>query len=455
METKSSTDTTVWTAAVDSTGTASISYTVNGGSSTSFVVKGVCYSPCPIGGSNAFGPNIGDWFWDTYSVDDVTITSWQQTWLADLPNIAALNANTVRVYCMLENQLNNAGDGFGTNNFTHAAFLDACYQQGLFVIVGFPLPPWMFQLNGSPDPIGATAWEGNMVATIGALASHPAVLGFTIANEVDNGAVDTYAGGHTQAHWWCKVQYFAQLAKQAAPTKLIGIANHDDIGICANCATNMANCSSIDFWGVNTYQSKSFASVFGGSAGYSTGYALLTGSALKPVILTEFGFPSTSRLSADTCNPQNIVSTATTQAKTAADLTTMLPQVFTTAICAGVCYFEYCDEWWNQSGYQIGPINTPCPGVTGPYAPATISTTTPTLAPPNTYTWYGGPVACGFPNYYWDNMGFGLYSVAVGAGRNPAQPWNLSGNAPALPLDTRNPRQPVIEAVTAGFATST
>lgn len=111
----------------------------------------------------------------------------------------------------------------------------------------------------------------------------------------------------------------------------------------------------------------------------------------------------------------------------------------------GLCYFEYCDEWWNQSEYSIA-ANVTCPLVTGPDAPNSGATGGTGFVPPNDYTWYGGLIACGFPNYYWDNDGFGLYSVSVGEGRKPSSPWG--NNAPALPLDTRTPRPPVISSFT-------
>lgn len=180
------------------------------------------------------------------------------------------------------------------------------------------------------------------------------------------------------------------------------------------------------------------------------GYATLTGAALKPVILTEYGFPSTSRTTANTLTPTAIYSDSTTEANVAAVLDTMLPNAYAEQLNLGVCYFEFCDEWWNQSGYTIA-ASASCPGATGANAPSGGAGSNGTLQPPNGYTWYGGPIACGFPNYYWDNDGFGLYSVGVGAGRDPANPWDGSTNAPATPLDTRTARTAVIQSLTKAF----
>lgn len=420
---------------------ASLTVTTDDSTVSQFRIKGVCYSPCPIGGSNNNAPGIGDWFWDTYTSGSTTITSWEQTWANDLPKIKALGVNTIRVYCMLSKQL---PDKWNTKTiYTHQKFLDACYAHGIFVLVGFPLPTQMFDKGQTPIP-DATWWQKNLQQTVSALGVHPAVMGFVIANEVDNGAVDTYGPSSKKKYWWSQVEAMAKIAKKAAPDKIIGIANHDDPGICTHCAAEMADCTSIDFWGVNTYQPQSFSSVFGGS-GFSNGYAKLTGAALKPVILTEYGFPSTSRITANTLNPAEIISTTETQQNVANVLNIMMPQAYAEQLNLGVCYFEYCDEWWNQSGYTIA-ANTTCPAASGPNAPNGGSGGN--FTPPDDYTWYGGPIACGFPNYYWDNEGFGLYSVAVGSGRNPSNPWDSSTNAPATPLDTRTPRAPVISSVT-------
>ncbi len=332
--------------------------------------------------------------------------------------------------------------------FTHQKFLDACYSYGLSVMVGFPMPPKVFYTGETPTP-ATSWWTDNLTTTFTALGSHPAVMGFTIANEVDNGPVNTYentAKTNTAAvqYFWNKIEAIAALAKAAAPDKLIGIANHDDPNICRKASSYMATCTSVDFWGVNTYQPASFASVFGDSA--TTGYATLTGAALKPVILTEYGFPSTSRKSADTLKPDKIYSDNTTEQNVADVLNVMLPKAHAEQLNLGVCYFEYCDEWWNQSGYSITNTTSTCSSATGSNAPTPSNGGS--FTPPNLYTWYGGPVACGFPNFYWDNEGFGLYSVGVGKGRKDKNnPWDNAGNKPALPLDTRTPRQIVINAI--------
>ena len=435
------TDTTVWTCSVKTTGptpVASLNISLNGSTPKPFKIKAICYSPCPIGGSNALGSHIGDWFWDSFQ----NVTNWSGTWSKDLPMIRAIGTNTIRVYCFLDKQL---PPGSQTQVFTHKEFLDTCYENDLSVIIGFPLPQSLFILDQTSKP-KADWWASNLKQTVTEVANHPAVLGFTIANEVDNGSVDTYGPKKKAEYWWGQVQAMAARAKAAAPDKLVGIANHDDPGICEHASSYMATCHDIDYWGVNTYQPLSFSSVFGGDG--VVGYATLTGAALKPVILTEYGFPSTSRVTANTLAPEQIYSDSATECNVASVLDNMLPQAYEQQLNLGVCYFEFCDEWWNQSAYTLSE-NQGCPDAKAPNAPK--SRVGGSFSPPNVYTWYGGPIACGFPNYYWDNEGFGLYSVGVGTGRNPAQPWDKKTNAPATPLDTRIPRQAVIAALRNSF----
>jgi hypothetical protein len=87
----------------------------------------------------------------------------------------------------------------------------------------------------------------------------------------------------------------------------------------------------------------------------------------------------------------------------------MLPMAFQQPLCLGLYYFEYCDEWWKEP------------------------------AAPNIYTWWGSAQASGFPNGYWDQEGFGLYSIRRGGNLNNNDPiWE--NNGPNLPIDLHTER---------------
>lgn len=426
----------IWTCSVDTSGSqpvAALKLSHNLGTPRPFTIKGVCYSPCPINAANSNAPGLGDWFWDSYSGPGYGITDWGALWQRDLGNIAAMGANTIRVYNMISRQINQDGTYPQPWNsgqlFTHQAFLDACLAQGLYVVVGIGLPQQMFWT----DPPGPSAmagetdfWNNVLSETVTQLGTHPAVLGFIFMNEWDANLVTyPYPIGaptnlDTVSYWWSQIQALAAVVKAAAPGKLVGIALHDDPNICGGAASYMAQCPSVDFWGVNSYQTQTFEPVFG-STPAGPGYAGLTGDALKPVLLTEWGMPATTRT--DPSNPATICQTTQSIANAAAVATTMLPLAYAETLCLGLCYFEYCDEWWNQAGS------------------------------PNIYTWYGGPAAPGFPNGYWDQDGFGLYQTIPGAGKDGGSVWCQDGGygQPCTPIDSMDIRQATVSAVTTAF----
>ena len=403
-------DTTKWACGVDpNTRAATLTMSRNGGAPARALIKGVCYSPAPINGSNKFAPALGDWYWDDFA----PITGWEVLWKRDLHQMRRLGVNAIRVYCSLSRQLN--GDGTfpvpwnSGHKFTHQKFLDWCWngsappvdQNPMYLLVGIPLPSNMFwkdQYDNTPQT-QIDFWTNVLQETVASMAQHPAVMGFTIQNEQD-GADVCYNNPELATFWWGQVEKMAAIVKAAAPDKLVGMATHDDPNIPAKASAYMAQCPHLDFWGINTYQTQSFSSVF-------SGYADLTGSALKPVVLTEFGMPATSHR--DPGDPASIYEDASTRSKAAGVIGNMLPQAFQNPLGLGVYYFEYCDEWWNQ-----------------PEAP-------------NIYTWYGGPPASGFPNGYWDNDGFGLFSTKRGGTLpNNAPIW--VGNGPNMPIDVQTAR---------------
>jgi hypothetical protein len=438
-------DTTDWSLALDtstpSQPKATLSLSLNGGKQSPVWLKGMCYSPCPINGSNAYAPAIGDWFWDTYSGPGYKITGWKALWQRDLGNIRALGANTIRVYSVLSRKLTADGQFPSPWNsgqlMTHKDFLDECWNGGsqpLYVLAGIPMPDAMYWRdkyeNASQSEI--TFWTEVLKETVAQLSSHPAVLGFIIQNELDS-AVVTWPnppGAPTNLKdvefWWGQVQNFASLAKGAmgGNRKLVGMADHDAPPIPTDAQSYMATVPDLDFWGVNTYQTQNFNSIFE-SGGGLVGYDSVETAALKPVLLTEWGMPATGHK--DPNNAGSIYADSGTIKKAADVITRVVPDAGNHALNIGIYYFEYCDEWWNQPGA------------------------------PNIYTWWGGTPAPGFPNGYWDQDGFGLYSQARGSkdGKplpNDAPIWDGSINAPAQPIDTVTARDGTVTALKTVFS---
>ncbi len=424
------TDTTRWRCAVDpasGAATLTVSRSDPGGPPTPVALKSLCYSPAPLNASNAFAPAIGDWFWD----GSPPISGWDALWARDLPAIRALGANTIRVYCMLSRQLNPDGtipDPWDQGRlFTHQAFLDRCWDASappearapIYVLVGIPLPSRMFwKTQHDQTPAAEIAyWTQVLGETAKTLGRHPAVMGFTIQNEQD-GAQVCYGDPDLAAFWWGQAEAFAAAVKADAPGKLVGMAVHDDPNIPGKAAAHMAGCPHIDFWGVNTYQTRSFDSVFNPVPGVGPGYAGMTGAALKPVILTEFGIPATGHRSPS--DPSTIHEDAGTRAGAARVAGAMVAEAYRYPLGLGLYYFEFCDEWWNE-----------------PLAP-------------DIHTWWGGAPAGGFPNGWWDQDGFGLHSIARGGGLpNDAPVWVNDG---PNTIDAHTERTELTAAVRAAFA---
>lgn len=411
--------TTQWTCGVDGSGKATLlcQITENGKPSNPFPVKlkGLCYSPAPMNGSNKFAPALGDWYWDDFNAGGTVIHGWSPLWQRDLPAMRRIGANSIRVYCMLSRQLNGNGTFPQPWNsghlFTHGRFLDWCFnttappldRHSKYVLVGIPVPAtmlWKEQYDRASDA-EKTYWMNVLAETAASMAQHPGVVGFTVQNEQD-GADVCYNNTAWADFWWGQIEKMAAIVKKAAPDKLVGMATHDDPNIPRKAAAWMAKCPSVDFWGVNSYQTQTLDSIFGD-------YGRLTGSARKPVLLTEWGMPATSHR--DPNNRGSIYEDPNTRKKAGDVLARMVPQAYGHPLCIGLYYFEYCDEWWNEPGA------------------------------PNNYTWWGGPSAPGLPNGYWDNEGFGLFSIKRGGSLpNNAPIWDAKANGPALPIDVHYER---------------
>ncbi|HXZ25471.1 MAG TPA: hypothetical protein VEI24_04550, partial [Nitrospiria bacterium] len=265
-------DETKWECTVDPVSkTATLQVSRNNEAPSATAIRGACYSPAPINASNKYAPALGDWYWDDFG----SITGWKALWQRDLPRMRG-PVNAIRIYCSLSRQLNPDGTFPSPWNsgqvFTHQTFLDSCWNAGdhdpIYVLVGVPLPATMFwknQYESAPEA-EKTYWTNVLQETVAQVGRHPAVMGFTIQNEQD-GADVCYGDPTLAAFWWGQAEKMAALVKSAAPDKLVGMATHDDPQIPARAASYMMNCPHIDFWGVNTYQTKSFDSVFSGYAG--------------------------------------------------------------------------------------------------------------------------------------------------------------------------------------------
>lgn len=420
-----------WRTEVDDGGTAHVRLavtTADGGAAPAadFLPRGVAYSPAPIGFSNKDGPGFGDIFWDTPG----PFLDFERVWKRDLQTLRDSGFNTVRTYSLIAHFINNDGSIPTPQDFQqpgtllvrqHQKFLDELWNNGqdpIYVIVGIPMPPAIYikQVHDNTSANELAYWDDNFTATVQQMKNHPAVLGFTIFNEV--GGQPDYAGDPAKAgFYWSQVQKYSTRAKQLAPDKLVGWAFNDDPVFARDTVEyRQTYAQSVDFYGVNAFQRDQLKTTLDPWA--ASAQRTSKGSAARPVLLTEYGLPATGHRDG---SPLSIYADPTTIKNAAGYVSARIAEAFGVPIMAGMTYFEWSDEWWKQPG----GLNT---------------------------RWDGGDPNAGFPNGYWDEEGFGLNSIALN-GRNADQVYtdNLGGKGGNLQVDKLTPRSDLLNAVVDAF----
>eukprot|EP00808_Paulinella_micropora_P002770 g69914.t1 len=125
-----------------------------------FFIKGVCYSPAPIGDSPVAGPPYGDYFTAEYS----------RIWERDLPLMKAMGANVVRIYSW-----NVSSD--------HTPFLDAAHRYGLYVMVTY------YMGTAVENPVNNSFQRMQVikrfVRQVRIYRTHPALIIWSFGNEIN------------------------------------------------------------------------------------------------------------------------------------------------------------------------------------------------------------------------------------------------------------------------------
>jgi hypothetical protein len=445
--------------------------TVNG---TPFTIKGMCYSPAPIGYNVRRDQDaLGDLFWDVVRNPNNRDEIWSYNWYAlwgngrlyddyfardDLKTMRDdLGVNAIRVYGMMSRQAVKGvipADPVSGYHFTHADFLDKCYNNGnnpIYVLVGIPMPEALFKKYDSPPPDinqQQKFWEYMLDETTKDLADHPAVLGFIIMNEAEaepfsHGNNVTAENKLKKDHFYYRSIQYAKTVKANARDKLVGWAPTDVPPLYKFAAENTFSAGDLagkiylvelakafDFWGVNTYQKENLESVLGdlqNPVGLS--FRQLPADTKKPVIFTEIGWPATGR-EGDAVSGKIKYDDAN-GANTAKFIERMIGMAYGVKtpeysgekkyadLFAGAFYFSFSDEWWKSEN-------------------PTQWNTTPNL------------IAENWPNKFNDQEGYGLYGVKRGSVKgvslsNDAPIWCSTG--PCLPVDEMVPRLPLTGAL--------
>ena len=265
--------------------------TVNG---EPFVVRGIAYSPTPVGRDVNSGYN---WWSD------------QETYTNDFPMIHQMGANTIRTY--------------GSIGATRSA-MDNAYLENIYVIMGYWVNP---HLNLSSESIRQNLVDG-FVSVVRKWKNHPAVLMWSFGNEVEQNY-----GGNVE-DWYTLLQEAAQAAHEEEGENYHPVTTaHSDIAGSKlgdpSVKADDASMSALDLWGINSYRGPTFTGLFSEYASKSS----------KPFILVEWG--------ADAWDGRTSIEDQSTQSEyIRTQWLDIEKNLGPSGPCLGGTVFEWSDEWW-------------------------------------------------------------------------------------------------------------
>jgi hypothetical protein len=431
--------------------------------------KAVDYGPSPIGYDVHANDALSDVFWDAYKTESgADQFNWYGLWgvghlystyyaREDVNRIRSLGCNALRVYALIAKQLpskylndNKKFPDFATygHHFTHKAFLDQCWNNGVnpvFVLADIPLPDGAFLTRSKLDTGELTWWEANFTQSITDVKDHPAIMGFNVMNEKDaNYAAAPPTGPDANTdYFYGQTMKYADLAKSIAPDKFVGWALHDFPDVPLFFSRNTSKdpqfasrglygewLRSFDFWGLNVYQTINFDAELsptidirkpdGSKAGLT--YAQIPAGMQRPVFFTEVGWSGAARTADGAA-----FSTDPTEMKAADDRCgALITQMFSLAyggdpnskILCGTFFFSFSNEWWKSEQPTVFNVT---PGV---------------------------PYKSDLPSHYADEEGFGLYAVKRGGTFKNDDPYTDQYGNPLLPEDDLIPRPAMVKALT-------
>jgi hypothetical protein len=360
-----------------------------------FVVKGMNYSPVPIGAAPRYIP-YGDYFIPYYA----------NVWKPDLDKIRETGINVIKLYA--GNPDLNAGAPETAGNWK--AFLDYCWNGGnkpVYVVMFSYTQGGVIAQGGA----GLNDYIRQYDKLVKSTVKHPAVFGYMIGNEI----FDSVTGN---PQFWTNFGRLIDAAQAAGLSQsqnpfLMTAVNDEFTPQTSWPAIKLGEQSgklrNLDSWCINIYRGPEF-----GGAGNSvfTQYLALMNSfqtpLRKPLILGEWGTPHTTR-------PIGIYGTEATMPVTNLDdvpqsqmgtgqpyfaaqpVATFLNTQWNTIkanlkagpnqVCVGGFIFDWCDEYWK------GDPDNPNPPVVQKGGPA------------------AGFNGDAFAGGYWDEAGFGVTSA--------------------------------------------
>lgn len=329
-----------------------------------FTALGVNYSPVPIGGSQGFVET---------DRGDVFSNDWTFIHERDIPLMREMGINSIRVYNFFPWKFPTAQSPEWSqgNHNDHTDFLDLCWNGGenpVYVWVSFQVPTCFHYTTAADQPSSGVSWrlqngrwayvdpdtveedaltrqfvENSYQKLAEHYGGHPAVIGFVIGNEQN----DEIA--RSSPVYWNWVNSVAKIIKNEVEDKLTMISIVDDGTLTVRAAVALGALKDIDVWGINSYR----GTVHTGFDTLFTDYAAVSN---KPLLVTEFGPPASTRGDDD----EVIELPDNAQAQADYILVHFEDIVAHRSICSGGYIFEWSDEWWKSvDPTQQDPSNAP------------------------------------------------------------------------------------------------
>lgn len=340
-----------------------IQYRVGHGATRNFFVKGVAYSPTPIGG----------FVTDPPLCNSPLRNSNKAIWSRDLQLMRAMGVNAIHVYNVTPPPWDEGPDAHvGTIN----EFLDAAWNNGkdpIFVLMSIHFTSDKLLDSGAVNSLANQYYELDRK-----YAKYPAVMGVAISNEIIGGDV------RDNPTWWANFNRVAQEAKRGFQSqgakKLVTTSDYDGITPfdykgrkqIAQIYYGEKYHAAVDVWGDNTFRGRSFTE-------YPNLFAQVRDTTDKPVIFTEYGgtaayhtieantyaYPKGNPDKNGVCDPldptkspltRDVAELPNTSSKNPnmaglVDLVENSAQLLysgykTDGVVSGGFYLEWTDEWW-------------------------------------------------------------------------------------------------------------
>ncbi|SCU77455.1 LAFA_0A01794g1_1 [Lachancea sp. 'fantastica'] len=227
-----------------------------------FFIKGIAYQPQY---SQEDAISLGLPMSDTKYIDPLATPA---ICLRDIPHLAELGVNTIRVYAIDPTQ-------------SHDVCMEALMENGIYVLLDLSEPDASISRDSPSWDFGVYQRYKDV---IDAMHQYPNVLGFFAGNEVTNDRTNTNASPFVKASIRDMKEHIKNMNYRAIP---IGYSTNDDVETRENLA-QFFSCGNdtADFYGINMYEWCGYSSF------HNSGYDKRTQEFKNypiPVFFSEFG----------------------------------------------------------------------------------------------------------------------------------------------------------------------